>query len=138
MLMDYRPLSMIFSQKDLYWLDSLMPGAKQKAKEHLRKKHKKRSRFRQISHDSQQISGCCRSRRGRQGQYDVEDNNMAPMKPDIVLKMDDDLEKEQNQVESTITSLERKDQLDNPVSVLEPLLDNNIVTGEESQQSTTQ
>ena len=28
MMMDYYPLNLIFTQKDLYWLDQLMPGKK--------------------------------------------------------------------------------------------------------------
>ena len=131
MLMDYPPLNMLFSQKDLYWLDSLMPGAKKKAKEHLRSKHKKRSKFLSC--------GCCRSRRGRQVDEElIADKNMAPMKPDIVLKIEEDLEKKQNQVDSTIKNSGQKGRLDNnEVSVLQPLLDNGILSEGEAHQLTT-
>ena len=130
MLMDYPPLNMLFSQKDLYWLDSLMPGAKKKAKEHLRKKQRKRSKFLSC--------GCCRSRRGRQVDEELNaDKDMAPMKPDIVLKIEEDLEKKQNQVDSRIKKSGQKDRLENEVSVLQPLLDNGIMSEGEPQQLTT-
>ena len=33
MMMDYKPLNKIFTQKDLKWLDQILPGAKKKAKD---------------------------------------------------------------------------------------------------------
>merc|ERR1712080_210964 len=56
MSMDYRPMNRIFTQKDLYWLDQLMPGKKKNAEDGIKKKGAK----------VRTLSNCCGLRkRGR-------------------------------------------------------------------------
>ena len=127
MSMDYYPLNTIFTQKDLYWLDSLMPGSKKKAKEALRKKQIRRSKGRYF--------GCCgRGRGGKQTDEELmNDVEKAPMRPDIAVKIEDDLDKKQAHADGAITQPINV-QSNKPVTALEPLLDNGTPFGVEKNE----
>ena len=121
--MDYYPLNTIFSQKDLYWLDSLMPGSKKKVKEALRKKQRRRGKCRTF--------GCCGSRRkGKPADEDLmNDANMAPMEPDIVLNIEEEMEKKPYEADGGTITPTAVDQSESLATTLEPLLDNGTSTG---------
>ena len=104
--MDYYPLNKIFTQKDLYWLDQLMPGSKKKAKDALQTNQSK---------GNKSILNCCGVR--QRGRYNVEETNdadVAPKNPDIVLKLE----------EGDTNNKSANGRPDSLEATLEPLLEN--------------
>ena len=113
-MMDYRPLNKIFTQKDLYWLDQLMPGKKKKAGNATKRN----------GDQGRTISNCCGLRkRGRKSDGYVINNGSTDSKPPgVALSLGTDLEKKPSQAAGRTTSSTNY-QTDNLTSNLEPLID---------------
>ena len=112
MMMDYRPLNKIFTQKDLYWLDQLMPGKKKKSGAAIRKNGVK----------GRTLSNCCGLRSRKRDGYVIKNDNNDSANPDVVLKFGSDFEDKSNQTGGRNT-LSTNCQSDNLASTLEPLID---------------
>ena len=117
MMMDYKPLNKVFTQKDLKWLDQILPGAKKNTKDGLNKTKKMGFKARAL--------GCCGVRQRNAQSYDVDgnDDDVFRPKPDVVLKIGEDIGRKSNPNDA-INNISNGPDTDNMTSTLEPLLDN--------------
>ena len=115
--MDYKPLNKVFTQKDLKWLDQILPGAKKNTKDGLNKTKKMGFKARAL--------GCCGVRQRNTQSYDVDgnDDDVFRPKPDVVLKIGEDIGRKSNPNDA-INNISNGPHTDNMTSTLEPLLDN--------------